>query len=277
MAEQIIGKRVLSGRTLTVVILAGVFAALNFFELIAIFSSGVAPFGGDLLPDVTTALVLVTPVAYAAIIVFILKSKPKTAALFLIPTAVGDLLYTGWLLSIGTSPLHALSLVSLSGFDPNWWAYSILQAFELLVLVGLALLLLVTPKTSSISSSPAEGAPMTKSSFCPKCGSPAGEGDFCSKCGNSLSGQIPSAVSWQPVTGSSTSATAVVAFVLSFFVPIVGLVLGYISRNEIDRSQGRLTGRGLATAAIVINWISIVLLVVWVIAAGVLALQYSNY
>jgi uncharacterized membrane protein len=70
-----------------------------------------------------------------------------------------------------------------------------------------------------------------------------------------------------------TSAMAIVAFVLTFFLPIIGLVLGYVARNEIDHSGGRLGGRGFATAAIVINWVGIGLAVfgLLIIVIGVAA------
>jgi hypothetical protein len=38
---------------------------------------------------------------------------------------------------------------------------------------------------------------------------------------------------------------------------IVGLVLGYVAKGQIDRSSGQQTGRGLAVAGIVLGWIGI--------------------
>ena len=40
--------------------------------------------------------------------------------------------------------------------------------------------------------------------------------------------------------------------------PILALVFGYVSRRQIDESQGRQGGRGYATAGIVLGWIGIV-------------------
>ena len=38
---------------------------------------------------------------------------------------------------------------------------------------------------------------------------------------------------------------------------IVGLVLGYMAKREIDASGGVLEGRGLAKAGIIIGWIGV--------------------
>jgi hypothetical protein len=37
---------------------------------------------------------------------------------------------------------------------------------------------------------------------------------------------------------------------------ILALVFGSMARNQIDQSYGRQTGRGLATAGIVLGWVS---------------------
>lgn len=294
MTEHSIQPAAQSGRKIAVVILAGVFLLLNVAALIPSLTSGTI-FGDDALINLTSFLAVLAPIAFAAIIVFRLTGKPKIAALFLIPTAAGDILYTGWLLSLGLSPMRVLPLVSLSDFMPEWWSFSLLQAFEVPAIIALALLLLTSPKEATgmtptygealQSSAATLGTTMTKASFCPKCGSPAGVGDFCAQCGNSLVGQQQAAALSPSANGfasgyptvSTTSSMAVVAFVLSFFVPLVGLILGYVSRGEIDRSQGRLTGRGLATAAIVINWISIVVGIIWIIALVAAAASYSSY
>ena len=64
-----------------------------------------------------------------------------------------------------------------------------------------------------------------------------------------------------------TSPTAVVAFVLVWFVSPIGLVLGYVALNEIRNSQGTKTGEGLARAAIIIGW-------VWIAIAGALVIAF---
>jgi hypothetical protein len=67
-----------------------------------------------------------------------------------------------------------------------------------------------------------------------------------------------------------TSPTAVIAFVLVWFVSPIGLVLGYVALNEIRRSHGTRSGEGLAKAAIIIGWVWLALAVV--IVAALLAL-----
>jgi hypothetical protein len=54
---------------------------------------------------------------------------------------------------------------------------------------------------------------------------------------------------------SETSSLAVISFVATFFIPIVGWVLGVKARREIDASDGRKSGRGLATASI---WLGVI-------------------
>lgn len=63
-----------------------------------------------------------------------------------------------------------------------------------------------------------------------------------------------------------TSPTAVIAFVLVWFVSPIGLILGYVALNEIRRSHGTRTGEGLAKAAIIIGWVWIAIVVALLIA-----------
>lgn len=62
---------------------------------------------------------------------------------------------------------------------------------------------------------------------------------------------------------------AIIAFLASFFVgigSIPALVFGYTSRRQIDQSDGRQTGRGLASAAIVLGWIGVALTAAFTVA-----------
>lgn len=67
-----------------------------------------------------------------------------------------------------------------------------------------------------------------------------------------------------------TSPTAVIAFVMVWFVSPIGLILGYVALNEIRRSQGTRTGEGLAKAAIIIGWVWIALAVALFVALAAL-------
>lgn len=96
--------------------------------------------------------------------------------------------------------------------------------------------------------------------------------------GTTGGGFSPPAVPRGPSAVLPTPPKAIVSLVLgicSFFMcgivmAIPGLVLGYQSRREIDAAPGQWGGRGVASAGIVVNWISIVFfvgLIVLVLAA----------
>jgi hypothetical protein len=82
---------------------------------------------------------------------------------------------------------------------------------------------------------------------------------------------IPTATRATATALPQTSTLAVVALVLAFLLWPAGLILGYVARKEIDNSQGQKTGRGLATASIILGWIALIGTVIGVglvIAAG---------
>lgn len=60
-----------------------------------------------------------------------------------------------------------------------------------------------------------------------------------------------------------TPGVAIAAIICAFVFPILGLILGYSARSDIRASRGRKAGEGLATAAIVIGYISLAILVIW--------------
>ena len=73
-------------------------------------------------------------------------------------------------------------------------------------------------------------------------------------------------------TGQHSSGKATAALVLGilglFVCPLIcsvlALVFGYQGRREIDNSGGRITGRGSATAGIVLGWIGVALAVAFI-------------
>jgi hypothetical protein len=78
---------------------------------------------------------------------------------------------------------------------------------------------------------------------------------------------------------AKTNGLAVAALVLGCvaiafcFVPsILAIVFGYISKSQIDRSQGTQTGRGLAIAGIVLGWVGVGLALLVAIALVIAAL-----
>jgi len=97
---------------------------------------------------------------------------------------------------------------------------------------------------------------------------------FCSNCGIQIPKETPYCIKCGVSTGKTfiyespkTSGMAiaslicsVVGFFICFFVgQILGIIFGYQARKEIQESQGRLTGEGLATAGIIVGWIGIAL------------------
>lgn len=66
---------------------------------------------------------------------------------------------------------------------------------------------------------------------------------------------------------NKTNSMAVAALITAIlFIPIVPLVLGYISRREIDRSGGTQEGRGMALAGIILGWINLALVALVILA-----------
>jgi peptidyl-prolyl cis-trans isomerase B (cyclophilin B) len=69
---------------------------------------------------------------------------------------------------------------------------------------------------------------------------------------------------------------AIVAFIVTFFINIVGIILGFIALNQIKRTGEQ--GRGLALAAIIIGFVSIVLGIIISIAVfASLGSAVNNY
>jgi len=81
----------------------------------------------------------------------------------------------------------------------------------------------------------------------------------------------------QPVGYNTMS---IVAFILAFFVSIVGIILGFVALSQIKRTGEQ--GRGLALAAVIIGFvevaIGIVVSIFVLIAFGIAASQgHSTY
>jgi uncharacterized protein DUF4190 len=76
--------------------------------------------------------------------------------------------------------------------------------------------------------------------------------------------QLPGA---QQSSGKSTAALVlgILGLVLCPLIcSVLALVFGYQARREIDGSGGRLTGRGNATAGIVLGWIGVAIVVAFI-------------
>jgi hypothetical protein len=108
------------------------------------------------------------------------------------------------------------------------------------------------------------------SSFCPGCGNSLAEGErFCGTCGrDSQAGAAVPAVDPAVAFGlpPDTSGKAIFSLlcgvlfvILPFSIPAV--IFGHLSLYDIRRSGGRLTGKGLAVAGIILGYLGMALLV----------------
>ncbi len=100
----------------------------------------------------------------------------------------------------------------------------------------------------------------------------------CRFCGASLlpSGAAVPAVARAPAE-PPISAMAIASLVLGilwlyWIGSILALVLGYLARAEINREAGKLAGRGLARAGIVLGWIGVGTLVTAIVSLALVAL-----
>jgi hypothetical protein len=115
---------------------------------------------------------------------------------------------------------------------------------------------------------------------CARCGSEASTGDeFCRKCGARLGEEqaAPSSLMPPPIypppstsRGGRSSGLAIASLVLGIFsfmcLPIIGAVLavvfGLLARGDIKRSQGRLRGRGMSLAGIILGTANLAILII---------------
>lgn len=67
-------------------------------------------------------------------------------------------------------------------------------------------------------------------------------------------------------TNGFAIASLVLGIVWVYWIgSILALVFGYIAKNQIDRSGGTQTGRGMAIAGIVLGWIGVAVLLVLIV------------
>jgi len=109
--------------------------------------------------------------------------------------------------------------------------------------------------------------------FCTKCGKPVDAGAaFCALCGSAV--QIPpSTPAYTPSyplsqpAHSQTSVAAILSLVFGILGPccvgitgILGFILGIVALRQIRRGEGKLTGKGLAIAGVVISGLTMLIL-----------------
>jgi hypothetical protein len=130
------------------------------------------------------------------------------------------------------------------------------------------------------------GAALTPGAkFCPACGkavppeatsaipapggpAPAGMAGFV-PVPQQLPGAAPvgAAVPIPKSTNGLAIASMVLGIVWIYWLgSILALIFGYVAKGQIDRSEGRQGGRGMAIAGIVLGWVGIGMMVLGVIA-----------
>ncbi len=122
--------------------------------------------------------------------------------------------------------------------------------------------------------------------LCSRCGNElSASSQFCPNCGQALQ-SAPSNAAAAPATARQhaprTDPKAITSMVLgmlsisillSVFAGIPAVILGHLSKASIRRSNGRLKGEGMATAGLIMGYISLFLLPVF---AGVVFVAVPN-
>ena len=121
--------------------------------------------------------------------------------------------------------------------------------------------------------------------FCPSCGTGLdGAPRFCPDCGANLqadggaSAPPPPPPAWGGQQGAwpaqqqtKTNGLAIASLVLGilwlyWIGSVLAVVFGFIARSQIDSSNGTQTGRGMATAGIVLGLLGVVLVPLAIVA-----------
>ncbi len=105
--------------------------------------------------------------------------------------------------------------------------------------------------------------------ICPQCGSSVSDGTrFCGACGREVmaadSFPVPSSSLPAAATPSSTSGKAIASLILgilplSVLSSIPGVILGHLALSDIKKSAGRLSGKGMAIAGLILGYMGIAL------------------
>lgn len=90
--------------------------------------------------------------------------------------------------------------------------------------------------------------------FCTNCGNELDDrAIMCPKCGVALT-QTTNASN-----GSSSNGMAIAGFILSFFIPLLGLIFSIIG---LKRSKETNNGKGLSTSGIIISCVTMVITII---------------
>jgi type IV pilus assembly protein PilA len=110
--------------------------------------------------------------------------------------------------------------------------------------------------------------------FCTKCGKQnANDSAHCLYCGASFSstgiGQGGRETQMQPAKTSGLAIASMICGILFLLFPaaIAAIVMGHMSLSQIGKSGGRLTGRGMSIAGLVLGYFGLTVPVMLIIAA----------
>jgi hypothetical protein len=120
------------------------------------------------------------------------------------------------------------------------------------------------------------------SSFCLGCGNSMSEGErFCGICGRDSLAALaepavdPAVAFGLPPETSGKAIFSLISGLLFFILPfsLAAVIFGHLSLSEIRKSGGRLTGKGLAIAGLVLGYLGVVALLALIVTAGFYARQ----
>jgi len=106
--------------------------------------------------------------------------------------------------------------------------------------------------------------------FCRNCGmANPDSGQFCSKCGqpHAAFATPPPVAGEAPTSGKAIAS--LVCGIFTFFLPaaIAAIILGHISLSDIRNSAGRIGGKGIAIAGLVLGYLGLTILPIMIVAA----------
>jgi type IV pilus assembly protein PilA len=116
--------------------------------------------------------------------------------------------------------------------------------------------------------------------FCRQCGTTNPDAaQYCSKCGTTFAathaasaapapGPAPIAPTHVPTSGKAIASLICGIFTMFFPVGIAAIILGHLSLSDIRKSAGRLGGRGIAIAGLVLGYAGIALIALILIIAA---------
>jgi Domain of unknown function (DUF4190)/zinc-ribbon domain len=105
---------------------------------------------------------------------------------------------------------------------------------------------------------------------CPYCSaSIADDVQFCPKCGTQMGSPLPDSPAYRgplptgfepPTSGKAIGSLISGIFFLFLPASIVAVILGHVSLAEIQKSAGRLKGKAIATAGLVLGYVGIAMI-----------------